>query len=110
MTTSRAVMKGEELCDNYGTSWGGGRCFKERRRALAAEFGFRCDCVACAEEEEHETLRAEEVRYIIEGEEVEHCERQDKKSLDELWKEHKKNQETAWKGGNWRLDLEPTSQ
>ena len=52
-------MKGEELCDNYGTSWGGGRCFKERRRALAAEFGFRCDCVACATEEE-ESLRAED--------------------------------------------------
>ena len=103
-------MKGGELCDNYGTSWGGGRCFKERRRALAAEYGFRCDCVACATEEEHEALRAKEGRKIIEGEEIEHCERQDKKSLDELWKEHKKNQETAWKGGNWRLDLEHTSQ
>ena len=96
-------MKGEELYDNYGTNWGGGSCFKERRRALAAEYGFKCDCVACATEEEHEALIANEGRKIFEGEE-------DKKSLDELWKEHKKNQETAWKGGNWRLDLEHTSQ
>ena len=68
-----------------------------------AEYGFKCDCVACATEEEHEALMANEGRKIFEGEE-------DKKSLDELWKEHKKNQETAWKGGNWRLDLEHTSQ
>ena len=62
-------MKREELCDNYETSWGGGRCFKERRRALSAEYGFKCDCVACVNEEE--AFMTKEGRKIIKGEEVE---------------------------------------
>ena len=77
---------------------------------LGPHFGFFSQCGVAAGEEEHETLRAKDGPKIIEGEDVENCERKDKKSLDELWKEHKKNQETAWKGGNWRLDLEHTSQ
>ena len=79
VVTSRAVRKGEELCDNYGSSWGGGQRLRiiiikimiggqqlrERRKALSADYGFTCTCVACAAEEKEESQ--EESEAVIES-------------------------------------------
>ena len=127
VVTSRAVRKGEELCDNYGSSWGGGQGlriiititiiiggqgFRERRKALAADYGFTCTCVACAAEEKEEVERFQEVESLIQADKKapskalsnESCERRSVDSLNDIWKEHKKNQEFAWKEGNLRID------
>ena len=108
------MKEGEELCDNYGTSWGGGgelQGLRERRKALASEFGFTCCCIACAAEEKDEVQRFQEAakRNLIQDKKVEdgedeHGERHSMNSLNELWKEHKKNQELSWKEGNVRLE------
>ena len=99
------MKEGEELCDNYGSSWGGGQGLGERRKALAANYGFTCTCIACAAEENQEAQRFQSL--IQDGKEtggkVEN-DRNTRNMLDDLWKEHKRNQEIAWKGGNIRLD------
>ena len=134
VVTSRAVKKGEELCDNYGSSWGGGgggQVLKERRKALAADFGFKCTCLACAAEEKEEKAerfedfakrnltQKQQLDKRVQGKEVEHADGEQeheqehehveadgesKKSLNDLWTEHKRNQEFAWKSGNLRLE------
>ena len=71
------MKEGEELCDNYGTSWGGGggelQGLRERRKALASEFGFTCCCIACAAEEKDKVQRFKEAakRNLIQDKKVE---------------------------------------
>ena len=80
---------------------------RERRKALAADYGFMCTCVACAAEEKEETQRFQEVaeRSLMQEEkEVEHDDRHKQDSLDDLLQHHKRNQEFAWKVGNLRLE------
>ena len=128
VVTSRAVRKGEELCDNYGSSWGGGQRLRiiiilimiggqglrERRKALSADYGFTCTCVACAAEEKEEVERFQEAakRSLIQPDKKapskelsnESCERRSVDTLNDIWKEYKKSQEFAWKEGNLRID------
>ena len=102
VVTSRTVKKGEELCDNYGSSWGGGQGLRERRKALAADYGFSCTCIACAAEERDakRNLTLEEKEQDENGGHG----RQKTEYLDDLWKEQKRNQASAWKGGNIRME------
>ena len=81
----------------------------ERRKALASEFGFTCCCIACAAEEKDEMQRFQDTAKRNstkdeKEEEVEYGESNDMNSLNDLWKEHKKNQELSWKSGNLRLE------
>ena len=105
MVTSRAVKEGEELCDNYGVSWGGGQGLKERRKALAAEFGFTCCCVACAAEQGEEAYIGEDIKENVKKNKAEESEEAKPVSLSDMRKEHKKVQELSWKDGNWRLEI-----
>ena len=105
MVTSRVVKEGEELCDNYGVSWGGGQGLKERRKALAAEFGFTCCCVACAAEQREEAYIGEDIKENVKKNKAEESEEAKLVSLSDMWKEHKKVQELSWKDGNLRLEI-----
>ena len=108
------MKEGEELCDNYGPSLGGGgpgQGLMERRKALASEFGFTCCCIACAAEGKDEVQRFQEAakRNLKQDEkeedgEVEHGGSHSIISLNDLWMEHKMNQELSWKSGNLRLE------
>ena len=105
MVTSRAVKEGEELCDNYGVSWGGGQGWKERRKALAAEFGFTCCCVACDDEQREEAYIGEDIKENVKKNKAEESEEAKLVSLSDMRKEHKKVQELSWKDGNLRLEI-----
>ena len=107
------MKEGEELCDNYGPSWGGGgeQGLRERRKALASEFGFTCCCIACAAEEKDEVQRFQEAekRNLKQDKKEEDGEAGDGErhsinSLNELWTVYKKNQELSWREGNLRLE------